>query len=79
VISYPSGGCGGGVLQYDMGKVGKDGKLQRTGSLNSPPRSLLTAVSNMRAAELSEDPLYPSYIREAIQRKRTDAAKLRLP
>jgi nucleoside phosphorylase len=65
VVSYPDD-YSGGVVQYDMGKVGKDGKLCRTGSLNSPPRSLLTAVSSMRAAELHKDPLYPSYIQEAI-------------
>jgi nucleoside phosphorylase len=35
VISYPTGTCGG-VLQHDMGKIGEDGKLTRTGSMNSP-------------------------------------------
>lgn len=67
VVSYPEGACGG-VLQYDMGKVVEDGKLQRTGSLNSPPRSLLTAVANMRAAALTDDPSYPAYIEKATQR-----------
>jgi nucleoside phosphorylase len=67
VVSCPDR-CSGGVIQYDMGKVGNDGKLHQTGSLNSPPRSLLTALNNMRAAELDSNPCYPSYIREAIQR-----------
>jgi hypothetical protein len=65
VISYLDD-CSGGVVQYDMGKVGKDSKLCQTGLLNNLPRSLLTAVSSMRAAELHKDPLYPSYIQEAI-------------
>ncbi|OJJ85924.1 uncharacterized protein ASPGLDRAFT_65124 [Aspergillus glaucus CBS 516.65] len=52
VISYPTGTCGG-VVQYDMGKVGNE--FCRTGSLNSPSRSLLTAVNSMRAAELTDD------------------------
>lgn len=69
VISCPTGNCGG-VLQYDMGKVGVDGKFTRTGSLNSPPRSLLAAVSTMRAAELTDDPHYPEYLRNAIGRTR---------
>ncbi|KAF5857324.1 hypothetical protein ETB97_005973 [Aspergillus alliaceus] len=69
VISCPTGNCGG-VLQYDMGKVGVDGKFTRTGSLNSPPRSLLAAVSAMRAAELTDDPHYPEYLRNAIGRTR---------
>ncbi|KAE8416243.1 hypothetical protein BDV36DRAFT_297216 [Aspergillus pseudocaelatus] len=69
VISCPTDTCGG-VLQYDMGKVGVDGKFTRVGSLNSPPRSLLAAVSMMRAAELTDDPHYPEYIRQAIGRTR---------
>jgi nucleoside phosphorylase len=67
VISYPIGTCGG-VLQHDMGKIGEDGKLTRTGSLNSPPRLLLAAVNKMRAAELTSDPLYPSYIDKVVQK-----------
>lgn len=67
VVSYPEGTCGG-VLQYDMGKIGVRGTLQRTGALHSPPRSLLTAVANMRAAELTDDPDYLKYIEKTIQR-----------
>jgi hypothetical protein len=67
VISYPSGTCGG-VVQYDMGKVELYGEFHRTGSLNSPPRSLLAAVGTMRAAELTDDPLYPEYLLGAIGR-----------
>ena len=71
VISYPTGTCGG-VLQHDMGKIGEDGNLTRTGSLGSPPRLLLAAVNKMRAAELTSDPLYPSYIDKVAQtNKRT--------
>ncbi|CEL11677.1 hypothetical protein ASPCAL14777 [Aspergillus calidoustus] len=67
VISYPTGTCGG-VVQHDLGKVGEGGKFVRTGSLNSPPRLLLAAVNQMRAKALGEDPLYPSYIQQAVQR-----------
>lgn len=67
VVSLPEGTCGG-VLQYDMGKIGVSGTLPRSGALNSPPRSLLTAVANMRAAELTDDPEYLKYIKKAIQR-----------
>jgi hypothetical protein len=49
MISYPTGTCGG-VLQHNMGRIGKDRKLTRTRSLNSPPRLLLAAVNQMRAA-----------------------------
>lgn len=67
VVSLLEGTCGG-VLQYDMGKIGVSGTLQRTSALNSPPRSLLTAVANMRAAELTDDPEHLKYIEKAIQR-----------
>ncbi|KAG2027693.1 hypothetical protein GB937_000133 [Aspergillus fischeri] len=67
VISCPTGSCGG-VVQYDMGKVTADGVFCRTGFLNSPPRPLLTAVNNMRAAELTDDPRYPEYLQRAISR-----------
>lgn len=39
----------GGVVQYDFGKTGKDGHIIRTGFLNTPPRVLLNAVSQLRA------------------------------
>ncbi|KAK5805951.1 hypothetical protein VI817_000209 [Penicillium citrinum] len=67
VISCPEGTCGG-VIQYDMGKIIADGEFERTGSLNSPPRALLTAVSTMRAAGLTDDPHYPEYLQNAIRR-----------
>ncbi|KAJ5642275.1 hypothetical protein N7490_006275 [Penicillium lividum] len=67
VISCPEGTCGG-VIQYDMGKVIADGEFERTGSLNAPPRALLTAVGTMRAAGLTDDPRYPEYLHNAIGR-----------
>lgn len=67
VISRPQGTCGG-VIQYDMGKVIADGEFERTGSLNSPPRALLTAVGTMKAAGLSDDPRYLEYLQSAIRR-----------
>ncbi|KAH0494711.1 hypothetical protein TgHK011_008302 [Trichoderma gracile] len=67
VVSCPGGTCGG-VVQYDIGKLGKDGKLMRTGSLNAPPRSLLTAVATMRAVNMTEDPKYLAYMEKAIHR-----------
>ncbi|KAK4062940.1 hypothetical protein Trihar35433_8735 [Trichoderma harzianum] len=66
IVSYPDGTCGG-VIQYDMGKMVK-GKLIQTGSLKSPPRSLLTALTNLQATALTDDPKYPIYIDKAISR-----------
>jgi hypothetical protein len=67
VVSYPTNICSG-VLQYDIGKIGKDGKLTHIRSLNSPPRLLLAAVNKMRTDMLRKDPLYPSYIEKATQK-----------
>ncbi|KAF3071433.1 hypothetical protein CFAM422_006202 [Trichoderma lentiforme] len=66
IVSYPDGNCGG-VIQYDMGKMVK-GKLTQTGSLKSPPRSLLTALTNLQATALTDDPKYPIYIEKATSR-----------
>lgn len=52
VISCPNRG----VLQCDMGKLNSQTGFWRTGSLNSPPRRLLSALSIMRATELTDDP-----------------------
>ena len=39
----------GGVVQYDFGKIGADGHITRTGSLNAPPAVLLNAVAKLQA------------------------------
>ncbi|KAE8363146.1 purine and uridine phosphorylase [Aspergillus caelatus] len=67
VISYPQGTYGG-VVQYDKGKVTAGGGFERAGSLNSPPRALLTAVSMLRAAALRDNPRYLQYLQSAIGR-----------
>ncbi|PWY86705.1 purine and uridine phosphorylase [Aspergillus heteromorphus CBS 117.55] len=78
VISYPTGTCGG-VLQHHVGKIVRDGKLIRTGALNGPPRLLLGAVNKMRAAELTDDPLYPSYIDKVIRKNSRTRRNFRRP
>ncbi|KAK6838762.1 hypothetical protein RU639_000379 [Aspergillus parasiticus] len=48
VVSRPTPtSCG--VIQYDYGKSTHNGRFQRTGSLNKPPRVLLTAISQMQS------------------------------
>jgi nucleoside phosphorylase len=48
VISQPYKQLGG-VVQYDFGKTGSEGRIMRTGALNSPPQVLLTALAKLRA------------------------------
>ncbi|KAL2848203.1 hypothetical protein BJX68DRAFT_255815 [Aspergillus pseudodeflectus] len=51
VVGIPSGSSGG-VIQFDFGKTLHSGRFQRLGSLNKPPQVLLTAVSQLRSAQL---------------------------
>jgi Phosphorylase superfamily len=55
VVSKPSGRYGG-VIQYDFGKIVQGGRFDITGSLNKPSNALLTAVSNLAADHLLNDP-----------------------
>jgi nucleoside phosphorylase len=50
----------GGVVQYDMGKTTTDG-FERTGSLNSPPRILLNAVSCVQTNQFLGRSMLSSY------------------
>jgi nucleoside phosphorylase len=47
VVSQPTG-THGGVVQWDFGKMGKDRKFQRTGSLDKPPPILLHALQDLK-------------------------------
>ncbi|KAJ5655493.1 nucleoside phosphorylase domain-containing protein [Penicillium longicatenatum] len=65
VVGIPSGSFGG-VVAYDYGKTIADGEFLPTGSLNHPPFSVLTAVSNLRASHLVDKCLLEGIINDAI-------------
>lgn len=48
VVSKPTA-TSGGVIKYDYGKTLSNGRFERTGSLNSPPKVLLKAISQMKS------------------------------
>jgi hypothetical protein len=54
VVSQPTDTFGG-VVQYDLGKALSGGQFLRTGMLNRPPKTLLTALSKLQAHHLTED------------------------
>ncbi|KAJ5984630.1 hypothetical protein N7481_006729 [Penicillium waksmanii] len=54
VVSHPTD-IHPGVIQYDLGKNMEENKFERTGSLQRPPRFLMTAIST-----LMSDPELPS-------------------
>ncbi|KAE8142398.1 hypothetical protein BDV38DRAFT_277928 [Aspergillus pseudotamarii] len=68
VVSTPVGEFPG-VVQWDMGKT-KDGSFERTGALNNPPTSLLTALTKLE----TEHDLYGTKIPETL-----DGLKLKWP
>jgi nucleoside phosphorylase len=53
VVSQPTGKHGG-VVQWDFGKMEKDGKFQRTGSLDKPPPVLLHALQKLRTFDITD-------------------------
>ncbi|CAI0650516.1 unnamed protein product, partial [Colletotrichum noveboracense] len=67
VVSQPTG-ISGGAIQYDRGKTVQDGEFQRTGSLNSPPQVLLTALGRLQAEHMTEDSKIPQYLAELVQK-----------
>jgi nucleoside phosphorylase len=54
VVSQPDG-VHGGVVQWDYGKMERDGVFKRTGMLNKPPRPLLNAVQSLKARHMLRD------------------------
>ncbi|UKZ72463.1 hypothetical protein TrVFT333_000092 [Trichoderma virens FT-333] len=48
VVSSPKGKSSG-VVQWDFGKAESGGTFRRTGSLDKPPKGLLTALGNVRS------------------------------
>ncbi|TQV91543.1 Pfs, NACHT and Ankyrin domain-containing protein [Cordyceps javanica] len=57
-----------GVLQYDLGKLAKDGHFMRTGSLRSPPHELLTAITKLRAKHDLGPSQIPSILSDMLER-----------
>ncbi|KAM0208164.1 hypothetical protein ACHAQI_007174 [Fusarium lateritium] len=63
VVSRPTE-TNGGMVQYDRGKTLHQGDFQRTGSLNTPPQVLLTALSRLEADHWTGDSQIPNFIAE---------------
>ena len=59
--------CTGGVLQYDFGKLIKDGKFIQTGSLNKPPAVLMTGVSKLQALHLRKGTAIQKHVNSMLE------------
>jgi nucleoside phosphorylase len=64
VVSKPKSTFG--VVQYDFGKVGAEGKFIRTGSLNKPPLVLLNAIARLQAEHMLKESNIPRYLSEML-------------
>lgn len=53
-----------GVIQWDFGKAEKDGKFRRIGALNKPPRTLLTALTQVESDHEMFGSHIPQYLDE---------------
>ena len=66
VVSQPKGQFGG-VVQYDFGKAETGGVFVRTGSLNSPPQVLLTALGTLQADHMVGESGIPHLLSQILQ------------
>ncbi|KAH8649522.1 hypothetical protein BGZ61DRAFT_511306 [Ilyonectria robusta] len=57
------------VMQYNLGKVVEDGKIQRTATPKIPGYSLRTAVTNLRSQHEFEPSRIPFILREKMERR----------
>ena len=66
VVSQPDE-MHGGVVQWDYGKMEKEGVFRRTGTLNKPPRPLLNAVQSLKATHWRKGSEVPKYLEEMLR------------
>lgn len=64
VVVGTSSGDYPGVVKWDAGKVHRQGKFERTGSLNNPPQSLLTALTQLETQHNLVGSKIPEYLEE---------------
>lgn len=62
-VSQPSK-TEGGVIQYDLGKLGPDDKWERVGSLDKPPQVLLNALTNLQAEHEMSPSRVPEFLKQ---------------
>lgn len=63
VVSIPVG-VFPGVVQWDLGKAAEGGNFGRTGALNNPPTSLLTALTKLQTEHELVGSKIPEYLEE---------------
>ncbi|KAK6338419.1 hypothetical protein TWF730_002481 [Orbilia blumenaviensis] len=72
VVSQPRG-IFGGVVQYDLGRTGRGGELQRSGSLNKPPQVLLNAIGSLQTLHEFRESSVPRILSEKLGAQKSSA------
>jgi nucleoside phosphorylase len=57
-----------GVVQWDFGKAKQGGNFERTGALNDPPSTLLTAITKLETEHELNGSKIPDYLEELKQK-----------
>ena len=57
-----------GVVQFDKGKAGSNGRFERTGTLQKPPRMLSAAVEKLEAEHRRKDSGISTYLSEMLRK-----------
>ncbi|OGM44082.1 hypothetical protein ABOM_007276 [Aspergillus bombycis] len=78
VVSKPIGVLPG-VVQYDYGKTIVNGQVERTGTLNRPPQSLLTALSKVESRRLLGRSRFERYVAESLERTESSTPAFKHP
>ncbi|GLA38505.1 hypothetical protein AnigIFM63309_005802 [Aspergillus niger] len=78
VVSKPSG-TSSGVIQYDFGKTGREGRFHRISCLNKPPQILLTAIAKLEAGHIGHESRISDILADLQSRQPGVAAKFRYP
>ncbi|KAK6532498.1 hypothetical protein TWF281_006687 [Arthrobotrys megalospora] len=64
-----------GVIQYDYGKRVREGRFERTGTLNKPPQTFLTAVAKLQADHERAGSRIPAFLSEMLHKHPDMATK----
>ncbi|KAF4552215.1 Hypothetical protein D9617_10g071950 [Elsinoe fawcettii] len=67
VVGIPAGNTPG-VIQYDLGRLGRDGALDRVGALNRPPQVILNGVAKLQSEHLQNPPRINQIHEDMIKR-----------
>lgn len=67
VVGIPTSSFSG-VVQWDIGKAKEGGSFERTGSLNNPPRTLLTALQRLETRHEMEGSMIEEYVDEMMKK-----------